>query len=134
MAGNKRNGWKFESENKQETRSVEALDDLAEFELYRQQVLKSIRADIAAGMTAGELLKKYEPQVVGRILTVALAEIDAGKATSAAKDALDRSRGKAAETKTVKHQFEELPDAQLDSLINSRLTEEDEDGPEKEMQ
>jgi capsular polysaccharide biosynthesis protein len=137
MSGHKRNGWKMRSENKKEDETNAALDDLAEFEQYRASVLDAIRKDLAAGMTSDQLLKKYESQAMARVITVALTEADSSKALAAAKDVIDRSKGKAAENKTVKHKFEDVDDAQLDALIAAKILEEEEetDGTvDKEMQ
>jgi ethanolamine utilization protein EutQ (cupin superfamily) len=132
MSGHKRNGWKMRSENKKEDETNQALDDLAEFQQYRATVLESIRKDLAAGMSTEQLLKKYESQAMARVISVALTEADSSKALAAAKDIIDRSKGKAAENKTVKHKFDDVEDAQLDALIAAKLLEDEEEDDETE--
>lgn len=100
---------------------AKALDDLAEFEEFKEKVLGMIRKDIYGGMTPEELRKKYASYVQGRVLTAVITEEDNGKALAAAKDILDRSEGKAKERHEHTHKYENLKEEELDSLLMSEL-------------
>lgn len=94
-------------------------EDIAEFEEYRQTILKKVRKDIQAGMSAKDILKKYAPAVQGRLLTTALTTADEKVLTALGKDIMDRSDGKATEKKEVTHKFEDLKDEELDAILKS---------------
>jgi flagellar biosynthesis chaperone FliJ len=96
------------------------IDDLAEFEQYRKEVLEGIRADRKAGMTAEQILEKYQGEVKLRQLTIALTGQDKDS-LAASKDLRDRAEGRAVERQEHTHRLENLPEEQLDSLIQSEL-------------
>ena len=105
------------------------MDDLAEFERFRRELLPAIQQDILAGMDAREIMKKYAAHAVGSILTTALVSADAGQRIAAAKFCVDHAAGKATESKILEHRLKDLDENQLDSLIKSQLnalTEEEE--------
>jgi len=110
-----------------ETRMTGVLDDLAEFEQYRIEVLKKIRDDRKAGLSGDEIIAKYKDEVRLRQLTIALAEADSSKALAAIKDLRDRDEGKATEKQEITHRLEKLPDAQLDAVLMSELKQAQED-------
>lgn len=104
-----------------DNRMAKMIDDLAEFEDFRQTVLKAIRKDISKGLSAKELREKYAAIVQGRLLTDALTTEDVGKAAFIGKDIIDRVEGKATEKKEVTHKFSEMKDDELDAILKSEI-------------
>jgi len=99
------------------------LSDLNEFIEFRTKILPAIRKDLATGMSAPELRKKYAALVQARIITEALTTPDAGKATALAKDVIDRVEGKATEKKEVTVKYADVSDEELDALLMSEEAE-----------
>jgi len=97
------------------------LDDLAEFEEFRNDFLKVLRKDLAAGLSPTELRNKYKSLVQARQLAIALTSEDTNQAAQAAQKILDRQEGKATEKQEVQHKFEQLPDEELDAVIQGKL-------------
>lgn len=102
------------------------MDDLSDFDEFRQDILPAIRRDLKSGMSSEDLRKKYLSWVTARQLTIALSDKDSGRANMAAKDVQDRAEGRATEKKEVTHKFEHLPDAELDALLLSKMGDKDE--------
>jgi hypothetical protein len=109
--------------NKEERRMIKMLSQVAAFEEFKTQILPSLQQDIKAGLSAEEILKKYAHMAAARQITIAMTDADSGRALSAIKDLLDRTQGKPTERKEIKHQFSELKDEELDSLLESVLSE-----------
>lgn len=95
------------------------LGDLAEFEEFREKIIESVRKDLLAGMGAEELRKKYLPLITARMVSEALTTPDPGKAASIAKDLTDRSEGRPTEKKEITVKYADLPDDELDALLES---------------
>ena len=113
-----------------ERRMIDGLTDLAEFEEYCQLVLPALRKDIKEGKSAEEIYSKYASMAAARGISIALTEPDSGKALSALRDILDRTKGKAVERVQVQHRFQNLKEEELDALLISRAREVEE--PEDE--
>lgn len=109
-----------------EHRMARALDELSEFEKFKDELLPELRGDLSRGMTAEEIYKKYEALAAARTVTIAIKETDSGKALAAAKDIRDRVSGKPKESLEIKNKWEKLKDEELDSLILSELSDVDE--------
>lgn len=107
--------------NKREQKAVEALDALAEFEEFQREVLPALRQDIASGLSAEEIYKKYTSYAAARNVTIALTDEDTGRSLTAIRDILDRSQGKAVERKDVRHRMEDAKEEELDSYLMSKL-------------
>ena len=110
-------------ETAESAKMTKLIDQLAEFEKFRETILPAIRADLSNGLTAPELREKYAALVQARIITEALTTPDAGKAATLSKDVLDRSEGKATERKEVSIKYSELGDEELDALLLSEEAE-----------
>lgn len=100
---------------------AKALDDLAEFEEFKQSILPALRLELTKGSSAEDIYKKFEAHAAARGITIAMTETDSGKALSAIKDILDRVGGKAKERSEVTHRLTNAPEEQLDALIRSKL-------------
>lgn len=99
------------------------IDNIRQFEEYKEDILPKIRKMLKDGAKSEEIIAFAQAYAAARIVTIALTDDDAGKATTAAKDLLDRHMGKATERKEVSHKFEKLKDEELDALLTSRLKE-----------
>lgn len=106
------------SPSKAQNKIATLVDDLAEFEDFRNTILRTIRQDLKDGMTAEELRNKYAALVQARVITEAVSD-ESGRALTAAKDILDRAHGKATEKKEITHKLQDLSDQELDALIMS---------------
>lgn len=111
------------SRNDAEHRLVCALDDLAEFEQFKEEILPALRKDIESGLESREIIKKYRAIAAAKLVTAVFIPT-AQSALSAAKDILDRGDGKPTETKKVEHKFAEVADEDLDALLKSKLASE----------
>lgn len=116
--------------NKTEHRMATALDRLAAFEAFEDEILPALREMLNAGASAEQIYEKFAPLAAARAVTVLVKEADSTKALSAAKEVLDRTRGKATERKEVKHELAALPDDQLDALLAAKLEASDDDEAE----
>ena len=121
MPRGKKSSVRAKNHNRKNPRVDDIAADLEEFERFRAEILQQLRADLDAGLSAHEIYNKYANLAAARGITIALSDTDSGKALAAVKEILDRSQGKPTEKKEVKHQFEELPDEELDAVLQSEL-------------
>lgn len=124
MAGRRRQNNR---RNQVEHQLNDGLDELSEYEKFKAELLPAIRKDLASGMDAKELLKKYQAYAASSLLTTALMGTSASDRTAAAKYIIDQGSGKATENKKIEHRLQEIPENQLDSLIFSELEEVESD-------
>lgn len=106
-----------------EDHRIKLADEVAAFERYKAEILPQVREALEKGMSAQEILKKFAPLAAARTVSIALMEVDSGKALTAAKDIVDRADGKAKETREVRHKYEELTDDELDAQVLARAEE-----------
>lgn len=99
------------------------LDELAEYEQFRDEILPALRKMIKSGANAEEILKKFHAHAAARQVTLALTDPDSGKSLSAIKDILDRVTGKPKEQKKIEHAYSSLKDDELDSLLLTQASE-----------
>ena len=107
--------------NRQESRMVNAIDDLAVFEELRTTLIPQLRKAIESGADTEEILKIGKSAALARLVSIAVLE--AGGNLPAIKEILDRLDGKVAEKKEVK--LGRLKDEELDALVNSKLAEDE---------
>lgn len=113
--------------NSVEENMADALDDLAAYQQFKDELLPELRQALARGETAEDLYKRYEALAAARLISIAAKEVDSGKAAQAAKDILDRRQGKAKERTQHEHKFSKVPDEQLDAILLSQLDELDDE-------
>lgn len=116
----------------EQDRMARVMDELSEFEEFKQKFLRRIQEALKQGKDSKEILDMAKAMAAGRLATTVVLELDSQRATAAAKDILDRTDGRAKETKEVTHKFDKLADEELDSLVMS-LAEQDENEQEKEV-
>ncbi len=103
------------------------LDELAIYDEMTVGVLGAIKRDLAKGLSSEDIMAKYASVAAARIVTIASTEADSGKALAAAKDILDRVKGKAVERKQIHHKLENVTEKELDAIINTLVGVDDED-------
>lgn len=108
---------------REQDRKASLVDQLMEFENFKETILPAIQKDLSSGLTAQQLREKYLAMVQASVITTALVDRDGAKRISAGKDVLDRAEGKAKDRIETTHRLEKLPDEQLDSLLLSELKE-----------
>ena len=108
---------------------LSALDELAEYEAFKRDVLPKLQGLVASGASAEDIYQFAQSMAAAKMVTIALREGDPAKAISALKDVLDRTQGKAKERTEVEHKFAKLSDNELDALLESRLSDLDDSPP-----
>ena len=109
--------------NSVEDKMIDGLDKLEIFEELNQVVLPQLQRLLAKGYTHKEILKEFQALAAAKLVTSLITEKDSSKILGLVKEVNDRLDGKAVSPTEVKHKFENLPDDQLDSLLESRLVE-----------
>lgn len=107
------------------TKAVGIADDLAEFEEFRESLLPALRQDLSKGMDAETMQKKYSSILAARGISIGLTEEDSSKALAAIRDILDRTQGKAKESKEIQHRLGKLKDDELDAFLLTQIHEMD---------
>ena len=100
------------------------VDELLEFQEFREEILPMLRADLKSKATPESLRKKYATYVEVRKLSIALGDPDSSRALAAIKDLNDRTEGKAKEQTIHTHKFEKLKDEEIDSILLSKIKEQ----------
>jgi len=100
---------------------VDQIDERSMLEELFNNVLPELKVDIAKGMDAAKLAKKYAALAQARVITTALTNPSAAAALPAARDILDRALGKPKETKEIQHSMANASEAEIDALIESKL-------------
>lgn len=111
--------------NKVEARMVNALDELAAYEDFVEDVLPILKKAIAEGWTSDQIEKhpKVQALMVARQISIALTDKDSSRALAAIRDARDRTSGKAIERKEIRTQIEQAPDEQIDAKLKTLLND-----------
>lgn len=109
--------------NHAEDHFTKIVQELEALDTFRSTFLKSIRNDLAAGLSPMQIIEKNKDLVKLRTLTTALSAADDGKALAAAKDLLDRIEGKAKESKEIIHRLDKLSDQEFDAILKSEFDE-----------
>lgn len=117
---------KFNSGKTVQGKMASDLDDLAAFEQFKEDVLPMLQKAVKEGWSPQRIYEAAQAHAAAKAVTLALTEMDSSKALPAIKEVLDRSMGKAAEKKTIKHEFEEMTDEELNSLLASEMSDDDE--------
>lgn len=96
-----------------------ALDDLAEYESFREAFAPEIRRALAAGMTGEAIIAKFKPMAMARLAQIGIAG-EAKIAVGAIRELLDRTDGKPAAKVEHTHKLARLSDEELDALVESQ--------------
>lgn len=118
--------------NAQENGAINLIDRLEAFKEFQVNILPALREDIKEGKTAEQIYSKYQAMAAARGISIAMTEVDSGKALAAIREILDRSGGRATEKHTIEHKFSKLRDEELDALLISRAKEVEDVGSDEE--
>ncbi len=113
--------------HKQENGTIRAVDDLAEFEEFKSEILPMFKKALQEKWTPKQVYDAAATLAACKGVTIALTDEDTGRSMAAIKDILDRSGGKAVEKQEVTHSYSKLPDSELDALLESQIKDLDED-------
>lgn len=102
-------------------KQCQLIDDLMDFEEFRDEILPMLRADLKNKTPTKEMRKKYLALLTARAITIGLREPDSAKALSAIKDIVDRDEGRATEHKVVDHRLKDVSDTELDAVLQSEI-------------
>lgn len=109
--------------NVEEHRMVQKLDELAEFESFKTEILPKLRKAIKDNLSTKEITEMARAIATARVATIAAWSEDDKTALSAAKELLDRAEGKATEKKEITHKMANLKDEDLDALLITAINE-----------
>jgi hypothetical protein len=104
---------------------LDLLDELELFREWKKQILPELREMLLKGATAADIYKKYSAHAAARAVSIAISDPDSQKALTASKEIQDRASGKAVETRKVEHRMAELSDEQLDALLLTEISDND---------
>jgi hypothetical protein len=104
------------------TEKERSIDELAIYDEMLSGVLVGVREDIKSGLAADQIMAKYANIAAARTVTIALTDLESGKALAASKDILDRSLGKAVERKQIQHKLEKVDEKQLDAILITEIS------------
>lgn len=110
---------KFNSGKTQENLMARNLDELAKFDDFKESVLPLLQKMIKQGKSAVDMYKAVESLAAARSITIALTDEDSAKALAGVREILDRSHGKATEHKKLEARFSNMPEADLDALLQA---------------
>jgi hypothetical protein len=96
------------------------LDDLAEFEEFREMFMPAIREALLKGCSSEQILAKFKPVMAARLVQLGVAGSESA-ALGAIKELLDRTDGKAIQKQEHTHRLAKLPDSELDAVLTSKL-------------
>lgn len=97
------------------------LDKLAAFEEFQANLAPKLQRMILDGSSSEDILEETAAYAAARIATIAMTEQDSSKALAAAKDIIDRAKGKAVERVAIAHKYEKMDENALDALLLSKL-------------
>lgn len=118
---------RYNSGKGNETRLVEALDDLAEYEAFKAEILPKLRKMMREGRTAEEIYSFSQSLLAARAVTIGMNSRDEKTALAAIKEVLDRGVGKAADRVEITQKYEKLSQEELEALLESQEAELRED-------
>jgi hypothetical protein len=104
-------------------RAAAIMDDLADFEEARRELLPKLRQAIKEGKSPEEIMAMGKALASARLATIAATELDNKVALAAVNSLLDRVIGKAKETKSIEHSMARAKDEDLDAVLLTALNE-----------
>jgi phosphotransferase system HPr-like phosphotransfer protein len=126
MAGNRKTNRKNGGHGDQ-SRMAEALDDLADYEKFKAEILPKLRKMMRDGKSAEEIYSFSQSLLAARAVTIAASSPDEKVALQAIREVLDRGVGKAADRLEVTQRYEKLSTEELEALLKSQEDDINED-------
>lgn len=106
---------------------AEALDDLADYEKFKAEILPKLRKMMRDGKSAEEIYSFSQSLLAARAVTIAASSPDEKVALQAIREVLDRGVGKAADRLEVTQRYEKLSTEELEALLKSQEDDINED-------
>lgn len=105
-----------------ETRALSEIQDLRDFEEFRETIAPALRAAVRDKAPSEDILELVRSHAVARLASIALMEEDSLKALSAIEKVLQRTDGPIIQKTESEHRFGKLPEDQIDALIKTKLS------------
>jgi hypothetical protein len=132
MAGNRRTN-RYNNGRGDEARMAAALDERAEFEEFKAQILPKLRKMIKQGKSASDIYKFAESFAAAKAVSMAMSSPDQKIVLQSIKEILDRGTGRATERVELTTRYEALTDDALDRMLEQQEAQlgiiQDEDVP-----
>jgi hypothetical protein len=97
-----------------------ALDDLTEFETFREMFAPEIRRALVKGLSEKQIMDKFKPFMAARLVQIGGLGRD-GEAISAIREIFDRLEGKPVAKQEHTHKLARLPENELDAILENKL-------------
>jgi phosphotransferase system HPr-like phosphotransfer protein len=117
---------RYNSGKGDEGRIADAIDDLAEYEKFKSEILPKLRKMMREGKSAEEIYSFSQGLLAARAVTIAASSPDEKTALQAIREVLDRGVGKAADRVEITQKYEKLSDEELEALLASERETVDE--------
>ncbi|MFN7684600.1 MAG: hypothetical protein ACK5QT_04220 [Oligoflexia bacterium] len=106
----------------EEEKIVRSIDDLAEFEDFKQALLPKLRKMVLEGWSADRIRLEVGPYIAARIAGMALlGPVKSASTLKAAQDTLDRLEGKAVQRVEQKTIYAQMSKKELAALAWQKL-------------
>jgi len=119
MAGNRKTN-RYNNGIGTQRRAAAALDDFAEFDSFKAEILPKLRQFIKEGRPAEEIYAWSQSYMAAQAISIGISSTDEKVRLAAIKEVLDRGVGKAAENVNITSRYESLSDEELESLLRSQ--------------
>lgn len=105
-----------------EERMARAIDELAEFEDFKQSLLPKLRQMLRDGRSADQIRREVGPYIAARVASMALTgNLKSPNTLKAAQDVLDRLEGKAVQRVEQKTVYAQMSKKELAALCFQKL-------------
>jgi len=106
----------------EEERLVRSIDDLAEFQAFKEAMLPKLRQMVLEGWSADKIRREVGPYIAARIAGMALlGNVKNANTMKAAQDTLDRLEGKAVQRVEQKTIYAHMSKQELAALALQKL-------------
>ncbi len=106
----------------EEERLVRSIDDLAEFQAFKEALLPKLRQMVLEGWSADKIRREVGPYIAARVASMALlGPAKSASTLKAAQDTLDRLEGKAIQRMEQKTVYAHMSKKELAALALQKL-------------
>lgn len=107
--------------NREEDRMIDGLQDKADYEQFKEEVLPALRKMVKQKAPPKDMLDFIKSLATAKVITKMVTEQDTMKVLALYKEILDRTEGKSVEKSETTHKFQNLKKEQLDAVLKSKL-------------
>ena len=106
----------------EEEKLVRSIDDLAEFQAFKEALLPKLRQMVLEGWSADKIRREVGPYIAAKIASMALlGNVKSATTLKAAQDTLDRMEGKAIQRVEQKTIYAQMSKRELAALCMQKL-------------